>query len=325
MKIKIWDRLILLLGALLSIAAGVVLFAEGLRIKNAADAVLAAVLAAFGGYLIVFLRRYHANRQDFVIQRTDSGELRIAVKAIENQVLKCVDLHEEIQDSSIKIINGREGVVVELAVTLDNNISIPLAVASLQKQIKQYLVASSGIEVKEVRVSVESTQDSPDAEAQETECGQPGEKAAAKEKKAPLHQRLFGRADEPAIVPEPPKEEEGVTDEETATEAETEEAAEVEEERGQPVAPLAEPLEETEIDLPAEKTEPEISAEDAAPFEEPEEEPLPPEEKTEEALPEEPQEDPAEPEALPDPLPEAELTPEGSEAEEEALEEEADD
>ena len=284
MKIKISDRLILFAGSLLSVAAGVALFLLGLQNKNALYAVLAVVLAAFGGYLIMFLRRYESKRQDFVIQRTDSGELRIATKAIENQVQKCLDLHEEIRARSLKIVSNREGVVVDLTVTLDNNISIPLAVAALQKQIKQYLIASSGIEVKEVRVSVESTQDSLSPQVQELDGEQAAEKAAAKEKKAPMHQRLFGTAEQPAIVPEPPKVEEYGVDEETATEEETEEAAEVEETRDHPAPPPDEtempleekPVEETESPIP--NPESETNAETgslAAPAEEsPEESPV---------------------------------------------------
>ena len=52
MKIKVSDRLILFSGSLLSVAAGVALFLLGLQNKNALYAVLAVVLAAFGGYLI---------------------------------------------------------------------------------------------------------------------------------------------------------------------------------------------------------------------------------------------------------------------------------
>ena len=218
MKIRFWDRFVLCLGALLVILTGVALIVAGLQFQGvfAENVPLwvrvlciawGVVLAAFGGYVIAFPRRYAANRHDFVVQRTDNGELRIAVKAIENLVQKCIDLHEEIHLVSMKILNGREGVVVDLCISLANNISIPLAVASLQKQIKQYLVASSGIEVKEVRVSVESTQDEPLVlETIEEEEAAAPEKA--KEKKAPLHQRLFGKADQPAIVPEPPKAEE---------------------------------------------------------------------------------------------------------------------
>ena len=210
MKIRFWDRLILFLGALMVVVTGGALFVAGLQFQGVFAEnmplwlrviciVWGSLLVVFGGYVVLFPRRFSAKRHEFVVQRTDNGELRIAVKAIEDLVLKCVNLHEEIQLNSMKIQNGREGVVVDLNVSLANNISIPLAIASLQKQIKEYLAASSGIEVLEVRVSVESTQDQPELfENQE-------EKAPAEEKKVPLHERLFGRQDQPAIVPEPPK------------------------------------------------------------------------------------------------------------------------
>ena len=168
------------------------------------------LLVVFGGYLFYFPRRLNADHKDFVVQKTESGELRIAVKAIQNLVEKCVDLHEEIQLISMIITNTREGVVVELFISLANNISIPLAVASLQKQIKQYLVASSGIEVREVRVIVENTEDEPllVAEIEEEEENEP--------EKAPIHQRLFCQAEQPAIVPAPPMDEGDEVKKETA-------------------------------------------------------------------------------------------------------------
>ncbi|MDO5325374.1 MAG: alkaline shock response membrane anchor protein AmaP [Clostridia bacterium] len=219
MKIKLLDRILLFLGAVLAILTGAALIVTGLQFTGVfAENVplwvkivciaAGALLMAYGAYVISVPHRYSAKHKEFVVQRTDSGELRIAVKAIENLVQKCVDLHEEIHLERMEIINGREGVVVDLNISLANNISIPLAVASLQKQIKQYLVASSGIEVKEVRVSVESTQDEPEVmeEIKDEEAAQ--ERVSVKEpkeKKAPLHQRLFGKPDQPAIVPEPPK------------------------------------------------------------------------------------------------------------------------
>ena len=321
MKIKLWERLLLLFGALVNAVSGVALLLEGLQARNALYIVCAVLLIGFCGYLAMLCRRCFIKRSDFVVQRTESGELRIAVKAIENQVLKCADLHDEIQVNTMNILSTREGVVVDLNVTLDNNISIPLAVASLQKQIKQYLIASSGIEVKEVRVSVESTQEAapqaPDAE------GEAPSMKDAKEKKAPLHQRLFGRADEPAIVPEPPKEE-GSLDEEEATEAETEEAAEVEEERGQPVPaeneqepPQEEFAEEPETPVPSADDEPD--AEEEPPACPKPEEIVSPEESSE-AIPDfpdqptdTPEEGAEEPLEIPETLPESDITPESEE------------
>ncbi len=215
LKIRFWNRLILFLGAVLSILSGALLFVSGLQIQGlfAETApgwfrplclVMGLLLVLFGSYLIVFPRRFAAGRKDFVVQRTDNGELRIAVKAIENLVQKCIDLHDEIRLVSMKILNSRDGVIVDLCVALANNISIPLAVASLQKQIKQYLAASSGIEVKEVRVSVESAQEEMDL-AREEESEDEAEKAAQDGKKPPLHQRLFGKLDQPAMMPQAPE------------------------------------------------------------------------------------------------------------------------
>lgn len=300
MKMKLWDRLTLCFGALLTLVSGVLLFLQGLQDNNQIlYIVLSVLLVLFGVYLALLFRRCLVKRNEFVIQRTENGELRIAVKAIENQVQKCIDLHEEIQVNTLNILTNREGVVVDLVVTLANNISIPLAVASLQKQIKQYLVASSGIEVKEVRVSVESTQNTALSDAPAVEAEQP-----AKEEKAPIHQRLFGRADEPAIVPEPPKEE-GAEAEASAAEAEAGEAAAVEEAKDPSVSDWIKPAEETEAEAKEEPAE-EPAADAAADA---------PESVPEPELADTPLAGEA-PEDRSEPLPESEITPETPESEE---------
>jgi uncharacterized alkaline shock family protein YloU len=286
MKMKLWDRLSLCFGAVLTLASAVLLFLQALKDNNnLLYIVIAVLLAIFGVYVALLFRRCFVRRNEFVIQRTENGELRIAVKAIENQVQKCIDLHEEIQVNTLNILTTREGVVVDLEVTLANNISIPLAVASLQKQIKQYLVASSGIEVKEVRVSVESTQNADLSDAPAMEAEQP-----AREEKAPMHQRLFGRPEEPAIVPEPPKEENAEGEEPAAKAEETKDPA---------VSAWLKPAEEAES-----KGEPAEDAAADAPeiIQEPELVNTPPAEEA--------QEDQSEP------LPESEITPEAPESEE---------
>ena len=277
MKIKLLDRILLFLGAVLSILTGAALIVTGLQFTGVfAENVplwvkivcIAAgvLLMAYGGYVISIPHRYSTKRKEFVVQRTDSGELRIAVKAIENLVQKCIDLHEEIHLEKMDIINGREGVVVDLNISLANNISIPLAVASLQKQIKQYLVASSGIEVKEVRVSVESTQDEPEVmeELKDEEAAQ--ERVPVKEpkeKKAPLHQRLFGKPDQPAIVPEPPKAEpEAPSEPENGAEAPAEEEVKITEEEISAVQAAEEAVQEAVED--AEDTAEQLAEEQPA-------------------------------------------------------------
>ena len=66
----------------------------GVRIACVAGGVL---LVAFGAFLIALPWKLASRKHDFIVQQTDNGELRIAVKAIENLVQKCIDL--------IKIMN----------------------------------------------------------------------------------------------------------------------------------------------------------------------------------------------------------------------------
>ena len=221
MKIRFRDKILLFGGAVLSLLSGIFLFVIGVQFFGTLEQalpmwcrvtaiVLSLLMLALGGYLLVFPRNYKRHSDAFVVQRTDEGELRIAVKAIEVLVQKCIDTHDEVKVESMDIRNGREGVTVDLFISLANNISIPLAAASLQKQIKQYLAASSGIDVKEVRISVETTKggsepESPDDELQNPLPEEEKPVRTPKEKKVPLHQRIFGKDDQPVTLPEPPK------------------------------------------------------------------------------------------------------------------------
>lgn len=225
MKIRFWDRVMLFLCALALVLAGAYLIAQSVllltmseppmptaRIWMWGQGAAGVLLAVLGAYLFAFPGKFFRHKRDFVIQQTEIGELRIAVTAIENLVQKCIDVHPEIHVVSMHVRNNREGVVIDLRIALANNISIPLAVASLQKQIKQYLSASSGIDVKEIQVSVETAEDaaaegSPYLVPNNAQAAHnPAEKAAeAREKEKPaLHRRIFGHSDQPAIVPEAP-------------------------------------------------------------------------------------------------------------------------
>ena len=223
-KLHFWDHILLILCALTALLCGLYLiyaslprlnwaflkgtFVENLPLPNplfpACAGLLSVLLSIF---LFLLPRRLFTHRRDFVVQKTENGELRIAVKAIESLVQKCVDMHEEARMVRMRVHTTGSGVVISLCISLANNISIPLAVASLQKQIKQYLLASSGIDVREVRVTVETALDMADhspymVPAEEAEK-QPLEQK--EKKKRPTHQRLFSRPDEPAVMPAAPK------------------------------------------------------------------------------------------------------------------------
>lgn len=265
MKIRILDRILVFLAGVLLIAAGAAVvaglfwdipvadFFESLQGKSTVAIAAACVLALLGVYCMGMMFRRYKGKRGFVVQRTEGGELSISIKAIENLVQKCIDKHEELHVLSTGLENSRDGLVIKLRIGLASGVSIPLVVSALQKQIKQYITACSGIDVLEVKVQVETASASlkaspyavPDMLATpvtEKLASATQEPAAVNSavslvppdtepvEKRPLHQRIFGREEQAMDVPVPPKAEPAVTQPESAEkerpEAEPAEAAE---------------------------------------------------------------------------------------------------
>ena len=245
MKIRIADRILVALAGLILLLLAVILLDQTLLPMGVTawlqqlatpvstqpshalyiTAVIAcvAVLALLGLYCLGMLFRHQKkSKRGFVMQQTECGELSISVRAIEGLVQKCVDRHDEIHVMSTALDTTRDGLVIRLRIGLAGGVNIPLAVAALQKQIKQYVTSCSGVDVKEVKVQVETSskgKDSPFTVADLPEKVEPLpvvedtspvltaaaiREEAAEEPRRPLHQRLFRRAEEPANMPQPP-------------------------------------------------------------------------------------------------------------------------
>lgn len=172
MKIGIFDRVVLFVGAFFTAIVGVAIVLAGLqtggidlggagvflRVPGWLMVLVGALLFAYGVYILSLPAKYRKKKEDFVVQQTASGELRISVNAIESLVRKVFLEHKEATLSRLDILSHREGIVVDMGVSLADNVSIPLLVGALQKEIKQHLLAAAGVEAKEVRVAVDTAQ-----------------------------------------------------------------------------------------------------------------------------------------------------------------------
>ncbi len=171
MKLKIWHRLTLLIGALLLIIIGAAILIGSLqfneipiRTEGEGFFTITRLILLFGGALTVLFGiftltlpgKMKLNKDSFVIQKTESGEMRISVQAIESIIQKCLAQHDEIKMQSLQVINAKGGVSIEMKTSLANNINIPLAVNSLQKHIRQHLNATSGVDAKDIRIIIEN-------------------------------------------------------------------------------------------------------------------------------------------------------------------------
>lgn len=220
MRIKFWNRLLIAFCGLITVALGFALFAYGAGFfpfhwdlsrldlplemwQRAAIIVVSLALVAVGifGVCVLFRR---GRDKGFIIQHTEYGDMSISMNALENMVKKCVQTHSELIAGSTRIYRSRDGVVVSIRVTLNGGANIPLTVNALQKQIKQYITSCSGVDVKEVRVMVETNVNKLEApEPPEADDKPVAEAAEAKHEESRAHS-IFSHTEEPrTYAPEP--------------------------------------------------------------------------------------------------------------------------
>ena len=172
MRFRVTDRMLAALSGLLIIALGIALglFGAGLFPnvdlsflqgpftiwQRAIIIAVALLLCLLGLHGLWMLFRRRADK-GFIMQRTDLGDMSIAMSALKSMVKKCVDQHQEVSVKKIHIHRLRNGIIVDLKLLLANGINIPLTVNVLQKQIKQYITSCSGVDVHEVRVQVDTS------------------------------------------------------------------------------------------------------------------------------------------------------------------------
>ena len=201
MKIRILDRILVALAGLLMLAGCAALAAQLFFGKDVIGRVTSlltgeqyriwliialAFLMLLGCYCLLILFRHRGRRDKFVMQKTENGELSISLKAMESMVQKCLDPHKELSVQSVRLENQKGGLLIRIRGTVAGGVSIPLTVDALQQQIKQYVTACSGVEVKDIRVQIESsgpeTKDSLFAIKAPTARALPGGAAAKEEK-----------------------------------------------------------------------------------------------------------------------------------------------
>ncbi|MBR5560676.1 MAG: alkaline shock response membrane anchor protein AmaP [Clostridia bacterium] len=134
-------------------------FSDGVDVKARAALIgAAAVLVLVAVRLFAILTPAKKKRSsNFAYQQNENGMVRISVKALDALVQRCLSQHPELKVVSSSLFSDEESVSVDAHITLQSDISMPLAISALQKQIKRYLEACSGVVVEEVRVFVDGT------------------------------------------------------------------------------------------------------------------------------------------------------------------------
>ena len=174
MRIRVLDRVLVAIAGLLLIVICVGVIGQVFFGKDVAGTVVkwitpestaakilvgicAAILLGLGVYCLLILFRHRSKKDKFILQKLESGDLAISLNTLESMVQKCLDQHDEIETENILLENQRDGLLIRIRGTVAGGISIPLTVDTLQKQVKQYVTACSGVEVKGIRIQIEAS------------------------------------------------------------------------------------------------------------------------------------------------------------------------
>jgi len=130
-----------------------------MSLKTKGVLIAAAVVAVLFALLLIGITLPSKKKRSssFAYQQNENGMVRISLKALEALVHRCLNQHSELKVVTCALFSDEESVRVDVHITLQSDISMPLAVSALQKQIKRYLEACTGVCVEEVRVFVDGT------------------------------------------------------------------------------------------------------------------------------------------------------------------------
>ena len=177
MKHPVWDRILILLCALVALgcAAGVVALLVGkisfdmitgwiAAVDMSKFVVKVAMVGIAALFVLLFLLLFamilpsrKKRSSNYAIQRNENGMVRNSLKALGPLVNQYLNQHAELKVVTSSLYSDEESIRVDVHISLQSDISMPLAISALQKQIKKYLEACSGVMVQEVRVFVDST------------------------------------------------------------------------------------------------------------------------------------------------------------------------
>jgi len=247
MKMKIADRIMLALYAVLGVLALAILCAcvlwPEVYVINLANmligmcstengkivgCVLIAVLIAGLVHLIAvaFRKDVRGPKSSVSVQNTDSGAVRVSVQAMDSLVRRAIGEQEGVLGVKSKIVNHDDSITVHIDMALAMDSHIPNITMMMQRRIKRYIEETSGIAVREVIVLVSEMREGAAAIAAPVEAESPAEAEGAEE-------ALPEEAASEEMIFEEPVGEETISEEAVSEEADSEETFPEEEADGE--------------------------------------------------------------------------------------------
>lgn len=178
MKLKVIDRIFLLITSLISLAAavlsgsiiygkeflqkyvGFVLFgSEDITFWVLCGALALFVIIAILLFEIAVRRVKRKDKNSVTVQHAEqgNGEVRVSVQALDSLVKQSIANHSEgVADIKTRILNHEDSISLRVDMSLESDVHIPNATMLLQDSIKNYIEEYSGIAVRDISIMVTS-------------------------------------------------------------------------------------------------------------------------------------------------------------------------
>lgn len=163
------DRVLLGLASVLLILISVYILSLALGLQAAQQATHLAAIAASTGRLqavvlalgvlalslrLLWVTTFQLAEEQSVLERTDLGEVRIALRAIESLAKRASRQIEGVKDVGVRVARSGEGVVVTVTLDVLPDSHIPSVADTVRQQVRQYLEKTVGLQLAGVQVSV---------------------------------------------------------------------------------------------------------------------------------------------------------------------------
>ncbi|TFG90272.1 MAG: alkaline shock response membrane anchor protein AmaP [Candidatus Atribacteria bacterium] len=91
-----------------------------------------------------------------VVQKTSFGEIKISIGSIQHLILKVIKGIGEITETRPEVnILKSGGINIDLHLSVKQDVNIPELSEKIQRKLKEYLLETSGIETKEIKIHIE--------------------------------------------------------------------------------------------------------------------------------------------------------------------------
>lgn len=117
-------------------------------------------IAAIGLLVIAILTlissfKFETKPISISVQKTLVGEVTITVAAIKVIILKAIKKIEGIKEVKTSVSSNAQGLIVNLHIMIDPELSVPETTKKIQDIVKQYLEEIGGLPVAEIRIMVD--------------------------------------------------------------------------------------------------------------------------------------------------------------------------